>query len=486
VWSYIRPKGAGDSSQPSQAFRSTYPGAYTTLVSTSSPRLQWTDAEGTLPASWPLPTKINWQTYPPLSNGTGGATPVFGQGSGGMPGAPGTNFPPIQIFNLAGDSSGQNGIHFPNAAYRQNLVAQSQQYPFGAFARIGDMLEIPYVGSYRIRTISQVSASSSAPANFLELNPLPMDCAMAAIDTSGLIEPFENIGRFIPLSNNPAFPKNQTDYFSWTRGVLDYFTVQSMSDDYLPNVDPGIFDVTVPPHAYPGEAQNPGYIYPPAAMPAQTGMAIPPNVTQTLNRDPTAGTELGQDDVGAEGLVNINTASYQVLAQLPLVSPAGSFDAKTSAAQNLAMAKAIVDWRNVHGPFMSLFDLNSVTLASDPAKGFQNEGGNLQNFSQVTSQFGILTPPDPAFPGISSPATSNQVAQEDFQADTIALSHISNLMTTRSDTFTVYIVLQGWAHAGTPQAIPVVTRRLAFIADRSKIRPDLRSRDVRSVVVPGG
>jgi hypothetical protein len=49
------------------------------------------------------------------------------------------------------------------------------------------------------------------------------------------------------------------------------------------------------------------------------------------------------------------------------------------------------------------------------------------------------------------------------------LNRISNLITTRSDSFTVYIVVQGWRidpkNAQAPEL--VVQRRAAFIADRS-------------------
>ena len=59
---------------------------------------------------------------------------------------------------------------------------------------------------------------------------------------------------------------------------------------------------------------------------------------------------------------------------------------------------------------------------------------------------------------------------------------LSNLITTRSDTFTVYVVVQGWRNAGTTSAYPVITRRAAFIVDRNSVTP--LSKTVRTETVP--
>ena len=53
----------------------------------------------------------------------------------------------------------------------------------------------------------------------------------------------------------------------------------------------------------------------------------------------------------------------------------------------------------------------------------------------------------------------------DFRVD-----RISNMITTRSDSFTVYAVVEGWLNAGTPLAERVSQKRIAFIADRSQVK----------------
>ena len=57
----------------------------------------------------------------------------------------------------------------------------------------------------------------------------------------------------------------------------------------------------------------------------------------------------------------------------------------------------------------------------------------------------------------------------DFEQKFLMINRISNLITTRSDTFTVYIVIQGWRNAGTARPSLVVTKRAAFIVDRNNI-----------------
>src|SRR5207302_258 len=57
----------------------------------------------------------------------------------------------------------------------------------------------------------------------------------------------------------------------------------------------------------------------------------------------------------------------------------------------------------------------------------------------------------------------------DFEEQFLMLNRISNLITTRSDSFTVYIIVQGWRNAGTSTPQLVVQRRAAMIVDRSNV-----------------
>ena len=50
-----------------------------------------------------------------------------------------------------------------------------------------------------------------------------------------------------------------------------------------------------------------------------------------------------------------------------------------------------------------------------------------------------------------------------------AIARVSNLITTRSDSYTAYILVQGWSNAETANAHLVVQRRAAVILDRSVV-----------------
>jgi hypothetical protein len=45
------------------------------------------------------------------------------------------------------------------------------------------------------------------------------------------------------------------------------------------------------------------------------------------------------------------------------------------------------------------------------------------------------------------------------------------MITTRSDSFTCYILVQGWRNAETPQAQLGVQRRVGYLMDRSRVTP---------------
>jgi len=337
------------------------------------------------------------------------------------------------------------------------------------------MLDIPYIGAYRIRVVvSPTDTTLTYAANFfLEMNSLPMDCSFAIVNDGST--PYQSIGRFVPTSANSAYvtalqpggiaPAGVAfplpDYYSWTKNIFNYLTVQSSTDTYLPNFDPNLTASN-----YTGTQS---FAYPPQ----NTATPIPP--TPTLTANPTATDQTAQDNVGVEGLININTASWKVLSMLPLTPSPGNTQ---------ALAQAIALYRDgdgtaahpTHGPFTSIFDLNLVP-------GFQTAENA---FTPVTpsSFFGLLSPADSGFGTASANHGSPLGSEEDYQGDCLELTRISNLITTRSDTFTIYVVLQGWQNVGTATAQPTVTRRFAYIVDRSAINADPNSRFLKTLIVP--
>jgi hypothetical protein len=463
-------------------------------------------------------------------------------------------FCPIRIgdFNMPGPNPVSTSL--PN------------KFPFGGFARNGDMLQIPYVGAYTVRVTGIGAAYTNA---VLEMNSLPMDVSFAddgdTYTTGVNDDAAENIGRFCPISwatgqatalssattivdgtyrnetalatptstfanwtltivggsgsgessvvtsyiplthtfnlATPLMPTSpdatsvyivsptaaQLDrsYRPWVGALFSYLTVHDPSDDYTPNTDPGPNVQTPTP--------NNDYAYVPANGPSPTA----PLPAPVMNADFSASDQTNEHTVGVEGLININTASAKVLSTLPFV--AFNYGDANANPVNAAIAQAIVAYRNSNGPFTSIMDLQNIPFFS-----VYRNGNLLQSNPPLipyqslpnppTLADGNLTTGDPSFPGYNSnplgysPA-SGGAPLGDFQTQFLVLDRISNLVTVQSDSYTVYIVVEGWLNAGHPTgpSDPLVaqlvnTHRVAFQVDRNGVTPT--NRLVRTTSVP--
>lgn len=334
----------------------------------------------------------------------------------------------------------------------------------GGFARNGDILQVPFIGAYSLYTATTPIA---LPATMLEINSVTMD-ALYAEDSATMGTPAsyddpqvadtgnevrEQVGRFCPLTAVPAgtplpsFPATG-DPYAWASRLFDYFTVQAPHDDYLPNVDPDSY--------------------------VRNGGTAPVAVANTLG----ATANVGEDGVPVQGLININTADWKVLSMLPLVRAS---DGSVDLANTQKLAQAIVRYREKNGPFQTIFDLNKVTdttAAGAPVPGFQN-GYGMMDFTfartnDVDGRQGDLTPNDPAHPypsfASTAPYSPTDGVTGDFKEKFLAMTRISNLITTQSDSFTCYAMIQGWRGNQL-----VAQRRAAFIIDRSNIGYQLDS-----------
>jgi hypothetical protein len=347
--------------------------------------------------------------------------------------------------------------------------------------------------------------------------------------------------------------------YRWATDLFDYLSWWSPADDYLP--------------AYPmqrewveGESYNNGdlvsiynptidattgqpfghQIYQTNAPVTGTAAAIPPapftlaftgappvqnSLAKAAIRDPgDPAASHTEDDVPIEGLININTASWRVLATLPLVVnpttglpddttiPGYPAPLNTYRALNQELAKAIVYWRDVdantdpppgtgtpganyshlrqpHGPFKSIYELNEVVdLRKQPGGsapiivppmpgGLGYPAGTLPGFrngywtmplpatstTEANDQLGDLGPAD------NPSTTASDNVRGDYKETNLQLTRISNLITTRSDSFTCYLIVQGWENAESTDPRkppkPVVARRIAFTIDRSRVTP---------------
>ena len=134
------------------------------------------------------------------------------------------------------------------------------------------------------------------------------------------------------------------------------------------------------------------------------------------------------------GRININTAPWLVLAQLPWIQYQDNSAVKSTRAQ------AIVDYRDTNGPFLNTAGLMQVMALHDLAHdGRDNLNDEL---------------PD------RGPDLTRDSARDDLEERDLLFTRMSNLVTVRSDVFTAYILVRLGANG--PQ------KRLIAILDRSE------------------
>jgi hypothetical protein len=252
--------------------------------------------------------------------------------------------------------------------------------------------------------------------------------------------------------------------------LFDYFTaINNPNDDYLPNI------------GAPGGGGAPGA----PAMPVPNG----PNITDPKQAN-------GQNELTApvEGLININTAGWRVLAAIPFASPrSGNPD-----LWNTDVAKSIVFYRDEydpvtqrpHGAFTTLEELNCVPIYENVGQSNQKFLCYFQDLWKASAGVGDGTDADdddgdfsPANTAGGSGNTDKVIG--DFEEKFLSVNRISNLVTLRSDCFTAYILVQAWSNAGStdPKFPPTLEgqRRLAVIVDRSRVTPQNKTPTVYNV-----
>ncbi len=163
------------------------------------------------------------------------------------------------------------------------------------------------------------------------------------------------------------------------------------------------------------------------------------------------------EETRVKGRININTAPWYVLAQLPWVSQrTGGYDANLAQAivayrDKLNLSPAGPDYRTRPGNagFESIGQLCDVNVGGDQFK---------IDYYATASSVGDLA----GFPDLTPGGTTGDGAPDDFEERDVIFARISNLVTVRSDVFTAYILVR----IGTdgPQ------KRVMAILDRSNVR----------------
>lgn len=521
----------------------------------------YSPAAGGLMASVPVIPDAN--TTDLRRNGSLGLPDPGFFSASGTPTAEAISWPVIQL----------NNIDWPGPP--ASTTPATNQYPFGGFTRLGDILEVPFIGAYQI-------TSGGTPATLEEEMSVSMDSRYAedsnpdtASATAGNLPPLatpandgsmadnvdEQIGRFCPLADcrplntggypnmvyktPTATPATTDDYYWWASRLFDYFSVLSPTDEMFPQANPLSYPAILAglPSAVNKEGPSlPPYItYGRVASGGASGIQNTTNLSNTdnfysgalieflsgsakgecvrisgytgasqtitfqtsLTAVPAAGDLFRiianpTGTVASQGLININTASWKVLSMLPLVRNVdGSVDNAAPTYHNDEMAQSIVAYRDIYGPFRSIFDLNQVPLITGglpSAIGFQSGGPDAATgiahidlspapTVPVDIRQGDFSPIDTTkqFPLYSTTPPSDGVV-DDFEERFLAMTRISNMITTRSDSFTVYLLVQAWRNAGLANAQMVGQKRMAFIADRSQVGPG--NFDVQTAIAP--
>ena len=137
--------------------------------------------------------------------------------------------------------------------------------------------------------------------------------------------------------------------------------------------------------------------------------------------------EIDEDEIKVPGRINLNTAPWYVIAQLPWMMP----------QMMPQIAQAIVTHRDtIAGGFKSVSELMQV-----PEMGYYaHDANDLENYPDLSYRDGAV---------------------DDFEERDVIFSRISNLATVRSDVFTAYILVR--IGIDGPQ------RRVIAIFDRSQV-----------------
>ncbi len=137
-----------------------------------------------------------------------------------------------------------------------------------------------------------------------------------------------------------------------------------------------------------------------------------------------------------KGRININTAPWYVLAQLPWVS---------YNTTNYDLARSIANYRDTYGPFKNIGELMNVGIINNDSNSLNRMDYYVNNAIPTT----LATPTD----------CNGDV----FEERDVIFDRISNLITVRSDVFTAYILVRIGPNG--PQ------KRVVAIFDRSGVTP---------------
>jgi len=187
---------------------------------------------------------------------------------------------------------------------------------------------------------------------------------------------------------------------------------------------------------------------------------VDPNFQHIFNYltvfDPTVYPWNDPNETRIKGRININTAPWFVLAQLPWVSQ------RIGQPLNYLLAQNIVDYRDLIGGFGNIGELNKLNkdnedIIADPffcIDYYARDGIDQPGFPDLTTE--------PVGTGVDG-------AVDDFEERDVIFSRISNLVTVRSDVFTAYILVRIGTNGPQKRVIAILDRSNVY-SDEDKVR----------------
>ena len=350
-WHYVRPND-----QANHNWKFVYPYKYsTTLTDNPSP------VDPSVPATPALPQPRLFGTLVKSGKYAPGTLDLSTLGS-----------PDTQAANSYYRGK-EFSVQVANTDFGGPKGAAATQFPYGGFARNGDLLQTTYIGGIPDRhpfagRDGRADKERGWHADLYDGRAESGDDGLRVRGRSGMPNAAQNLGRFCPIhpddcngayddfdTSTPTPSTNGASSYHFATRLYDFLTVNAPSDDYMQNL--------ATPTAMPGSTAYPVANFKPGLPNAYPNPGASPLTTE--------------DTAPIDGLININTAPWRVLAALPMAS---------TTADNQALAKAIVKYRDSdrgdgtpHGPFKSILELNGVpkfrsTLASTALGAFNPNG----------------------------------------------------------------------------------------------------------------
>ncbi len=380
-------------------------------------------------------------------------------------------------------------------------------YPYGGFARDGDAYQVPILGAYTL--FIDANTNGYQPAEAVSLRSVTLDTEHSDTDSNELW------GRFIfreAADENGDGTAFQPVY-AWAADLLDYVTANdNFGDDTYPNADlryaldqggTSVGDRSLDASGTLPDAFTPSYaasnsadtdVFPAGTFPlfdsVTAGLGAIDNdgdgefgLSDPANTQQSAAARYVEAFLPAQGKINVLTAGAGILKAAPLATTAaGTADAATitgtanTLLTNLDAATgertAVLGNGVTTAAITTLGDLNvfgPVFTSGGDRYGAGDLTGQLLSFNGAGVATNVnhydVAPPMGGPPDLSS------------EANTADLTRVSNLLTTRSDSYTVYIVVQAWENFGSdgsgarPPARIVRQERVAFTVDRSGVYP---------------